>query len=179
MGVDGKGCLVHCWGGSGRTGTVVIGALKELGSQRPIFEARKVKSVYLDIAEQEQFVESLSLTMREDMVKRHPRFANILVNQHLADLCAHPENLKDGSGLVLPDERQALEEFFHRMDSDGSGTLSPSEFTKNLQGIYGSSEGAAAPFSVTNSEVDPNNGTGCQRSGLGALFEVDACNLCT
>jgi len=147
--VDGKGCLVHCLGGSGRTGTVVIGVLKELGCQKPILEARKVKSVYLDIAEQEQFVENLSLTMREDMVKRHPRFANVLVNQHLADLCAHPESLKDGSGLVFPDERQALEELFYQMDSDGSGTLSPSEFTKNLQGIYGSSEGSAAPFSVT------------------------------
>merc|ERR1712137_773835 len=40
--VDGKGCLVHCLGGSGRTETVVIGVLKELGCQKPILEARKV-----------------------------------------------------------------------------------------------------------------------------------------
>merc|ERR1712137_777134 len=147
--VDGKGCLVHCLGGSGRTGTVVIGVLKELGCQKPILEARKVKSVYLDIAEQEQFVENLSLTMRADMVKRHPKFANILVVQHLADLCAHPENLKDGSGLISKDERQALTELFHRMDADGSGTLTPAEFTQNLQGIYGSSEDSASLFTVT------------------------------
>jgi protein-tyrosine phosphatase len=53
--VEGKNCLVHCFGGSGRTGTIVIGALANLGLFSPdgaIKWAHTVKSTYIETPEQ-------------------------------------------------------------------------------------------------------------------------------
>lgn len=59
---EGKSCLAHCWGGSGRTGTVVIGVVNNTGVQHPIVHCRKHpgKSIYLDIPEQEGASEHLA-----------------------------------------------------------------------------------------------------------------------
>merc|ERR1712130_452193 len=46
----GECCLVHCWGGTGRTGTVVIGAVANLGVDDPIKYCRRHgKSTYLEV----------------------------------------------------------------------------------------------------------------------------------
>lgn len=52
-------CLVHCMGGSGRTGMVVVNVLKKLCVADPIEYCRSIKSVYIDTEAQVQFVNSL------------------------------------------------------------------------------------------------------------------------
>lgn len=52
-------CLVHCMGGSGRTGMVVVDVLKKLCVADPIEYCRSIKSVYLDTEAQVQFLDSL------------------------------------------------------------------------------------------------------------------------
>lgn len=58
-------CLVHCMGGSGRTGMVVVEVLKKLCVPDPIHYCRSIKSVYLDTEAQVRFVESLPSPISE------------------------------------------------------------------------------------------------------------------
>lgn len=72
---DKHNVLLHCLGGSGRTGTVVVGVLKVLGCAQPIREARKVKSVYLDKEVQAEFIQDISGHLGLKFVQEHPKFA--------------------------------------------------------------------------------------------------------
>ena len=49
---DGGNVLVHCAGGSGRTGIVVCGVLRNLGVHDAIAWARRQKSTYVETEEQ-------------------------------------------------------------------------------------------------------------------------------
>jgi len=56
---EGKNILVHCMGGSGRTGTIVVGALANLGimtAKEAIAWSHTVKSTYIEIPPQLELV---------------------------------------------------------------------------------------------------------------------------
>jgi len=58
---EGKNVVVHCFGGSGRTGTVMMGVAKTFGVPNVIEWGRKApgKDTYLDVHEQELFVDQM------------------------------------------------------------------------------------------------------------------------
>lgn len=93
----GENCLIHCLGGSGRTGTVIIGALQNLGVQDPIGFARGVKSVYLDIKEQEEFLNRQRTIITETMVQKCPELAKDILLMHI-DKLAHATALVQTDG---------------------------------------------------------------------------------
>lgn len=125
----GVNCLVHCWGGSGRTGTVVVGALHNFGISRPIKVARKAKSVYLDIKEQEDFVEKQRLVINEQMMKECPALVHDRILGHFNSLCGlldHPtakyvatEGTEEGET-----EKRALMNVFNTIDVHGHSEMS-------------------------------------------------------
>ena len=84
---NGQSCLVHCWGGSGRTGTVICGAVKNFGVDKPIAFIRKVKSVYLETDAQEQFVTNMTTVLTERMMAEAPTLTIGVVFDQLRDLC--------------------------------------------------------------------------------------------
>merc|ERR1712098_68308 len=51
----GKNCLIHCAGGSGRTGLILLGVYRLLGIKNPLEKLRAIKSVYVETLPQEQF----------------------------------------------------------------------------------------------------------------------------
>lgn len=66
--------VVHCFGGSGRTGTMMMGAAKTMGIQNIIAEGRKApgKSEYLDVHEQELFIDQMPLVLTSYMTENIP-----------------------------------------------------------------------------------------------------------
>jgi len=120
---SGESCLVHCWGGSGRTGTVIIGALQNLGFNQPIQFARKVKSVYLDIAEQEDFLAHQHLIVTERMAQQCPEMTLNVVLEHLEDLssCA---SFVESSSASTDSEVKALQMVFSLACHHSTGRVS-------------------------------------------------------
>jgi len=116
--VNPKNVLVHCLGGSGRTGMIVVGVLRELGHRDPISFARQIKSVYLDTFDQELFIKSQSLSVLSMLLSE---FDSNFVAARLADsfggLCEDPQAA-----------RKAIEE-----DDISTGKLSK-EAQKRLRG---------------------------------------------
>ena len=55
----GWNCLVHCAGGSGRTGMVIAAIVKNLGVYDPVARIRRVKSTYVETFEQELFLKNI------------------------------------------------------------------------------------------------------------------------
>lgn len=138
--VAGKNCLVHCWGGSGRTGTVVVGALLNLGIDNPVRYARRFKSVYLDTAEQEFFVETQQFVVSERAFAQFPELAKVATADKICDLT---EAVATGGKLVpsegdpySEDELKALRKVFEMFDVDGSGNLSLPEVTAFTEGLF-------------------------------------------
>ena len=70
--------LVHCAGGSGRTGIVVCGVLRNLGVHDAIAWARRQKSSYVETEEQRQVVESMPLTITAELVRKHPLLVEVM-----------------------------------------------------------------------------------------------------
>ena len=67
--VKGENCIVHCMGGTGRTGTVIVGAIQNLGFDHAIKHIRKYgKSTYLEIKEQEELIEAQSKVLTAKMM---------------------------------------------------------------------------------------------------------------
>merc|ERR1719443_1478734 len=129
-------CLVHCWGGSGRTGTVLIGAMANLGISNPIPYARRAKSVYLDIAEQEQFVATQRIIITEKMHKECPTLTKHIVFDHIADLCAADGPLVPVHGTMQGTEVKALRDLFELADISGDGALSTQEIIDMVVALF-------------------------------------------
>ena len=55
----GENCLVHCAGGSGRTGMVIAAIVKNLGLYDPVARIRRVKSTYVETYDQELFLKNM------------------------------------------------------------------------------------------------------------------------
>lgn len=93
--VNGRNTTAHCWGGSGRTGVYVACLLKNLGVKDPLEWARQVgKSVYVDVAEQEQFISQMKLHITQRMVQSNRDMVVAMLQSHdqrLAD-AGDPKN---------------------------------------------------------------------------------------
>ncbi len=75
--------LVHCAGGSGRTGVVVAGIVKNVGVQDSIAWARRVKNTYVETAAQEAFVKSIPPVLDERIALKNPTLAKAIVASQL------------------------------------------------------------------------------------------------
>ncbi|KAF0716450.1 Aste57867_2844 [Aphanomyces stellatus] len=85
----GRNCLVHCFGGSGRTGTIVVGALCCLGlfnPKRAIQFAHTVKSTYIETPAQLDLVEGEF----EELLHRGTSMSSVVEN--IATLEAHGQS---------------------------------------------------------------------------------------
>lgn len=138
----GKNCLVHCWGGSGRTGTVVIGALSQLGLENPIRLARFVKSVYIEVAEQEHFVATRQHVVSKRLFETQPLLAKMELAGKIHALI---EGVNEGRGIIQAEgpgydteQLALLQRVFNAFDGDGNGWLSISEISSCLDGLLNS-----------------------------------------
>jgi hypothetical protein len=92
---QGRNVVVHCFGGSGRTGTIVLGVAKALGVPDIIAESRKPpgKSAYLDVHEQEVFID------------QQPMIATPYMLSHMTD--AQREAIWGGEGRMEKNQEKA------------------------------------------------------------------------
>lgn len=132
----GEGVLVHCAGGSGRTGTVVVAVLKQLGCKTPIHTARKEKSVYLETIDQEHLIEGSTFDISRDFLINYPLLAAVLVNEWLHHLCENVHRVIQSDHPVSQTKELALEKIFHLFDKDKSGQLSIEEMVDALKMVY-------------------------------------------
>jgi hypothetical protein len=192
--------LLHCLGGSGRTGTVVVSVLKQLGCARPIIEARKVKSVYLDEDIQTVLVHDFSMTIGSKFANKHPRFQIAIVAEHIRELCEDPSAVK--YRLNRPplgeDEMRALWKLWllfdftgskafsigHNVDSKmrGPRTLTVREFAQILQGFLAgaSKQRSRYPPSINVAGLEKMIRV-IDRTGNGVDFKifVDVMRICS
>merc|ERR1712156_808943 len=80
---QGRNCLVHCAGGSGRTGMVIAAVVKNLGVFDPVARIRKVKSTYVETIEQEKFLRNMPKALDERIVQEVPNLARAIAAEHL------------------------------------------------------------------------------------------------
>eukprot|EP01036_Dinobryon_divergens_P029311 gene29311-38385_t len=78
---EGKNCLVHCAGGSGRTGMVIAGMVKNIGVHDPTAWVRRVKTQYVETIEQEQFIKHMTPVLDSRIAQKFPLLAK-LKKQH-------------------------------------------------------------------------------------------------
>lgn len=141
---QGKNCLVHCAGGSGRTGMVIAAIVKNLGVYDPVARIRRVKSTYVETFEQELFLKNMPKAIDSRIVKECPLLAKAIAAEHLIQVFyTHGANLDSAEGrldvvdqLEEKDEgklRDAYCQTFDLVDSDHSGTLEKEELLGWLQ----------------------------------------------
>jgi len=153
---EGHNCLIHCAGGSGRTGMVVAAIVKNLGCYDPVARIRKVKSTYVEtfeqvetipynvaynytyFCEQELFLRGFPKALDSRIVRDHPWLAKAIAAEHLIQVFyTHGEGMEGAATSAdaveaIDDEaeekmRKAYLETFDLVDSDGSGTLDEKE----------------------------------------------------
>ena len=80
---QGRNCLVHCAGGSGRTGMVIAAVIKNLGVYDPVARVRRVKSTYVETYDQELFLKNMPKAIDADIVRQSPSLAKAIAAEHL------------------------------------------------------------------------------------------------
>jgi hypothetical protein len=91
--------IVHCMGGTGRTGTIIIGAVHNLGFDNPVKHCRQYgKSSYLEIANQETYLESVTKVATKKMFEENPILCYKIVFDQLEDLCSSHNGVVDAVG---------------------------------------------------------------------------------
>ena len=104
---EGKNCLIHCAGGSGRTGMVVACIVKNMGVRDPVSWVRRVKSIYVETKAQEEFVENLPLVVDSRMLDRNPRLYEVIVVEHMCNLVSHGKSIADNPKLPMSEAQKA------------------------------------------------------------------------
>jgi len=146
----GHNCLIHCAGGTGRTGMVVAAIIQNFGVQDVVSRIRKVKSTYVETAEQELFLQNMPKALNKKIVEKMPKLACAIAAQHLiAVFRTHKSELELAkSGIeketaikrmtVLTDKldskrekklKEAYGQIFDLIDFDKSGHLDNKELT--------------------------------------------------
>jgi len=132
----GENSLIHCAGGSGRTGMVVAAIFKNLGVYDPIPRIRKVKSTYVETYEQELFLKNMPSSIDPRIVKSSPLLAKAIAAEHLLEVFLTRGNIsvKPSEDLVEQlddkDENKLHKAYcmtFDLVDTDKSGTLDKNE----------------------------------------------------
>jgi len=138
---QGENCLIHCAGGSGRTGMVVAAVVKNLGVYDPVARIRKVKSTYVETIEQEKFLRDMPKALDSRIVREVPDLARAIAAEHLLQVfLTHGadmekgknrrdivNSLEEGDTVLEGDLKEAYRQTFDLVDADGSGTLDKEE----------------------------------------------------
>jgi len=145
---QGRNCLVHCAGGTGRTGMVIAAIIQNLGVYDSVSRVRKVKSTYVETKEQEIFLKNMPRAIDRRIVQEKPLLARAIAAEHLIQVfLSHKDkfvkaNTKEGKdevseGLVdnvepldQKEEDELLEAYsqtFDLIDQDHNGTLEHAE----------------------------------------------------
>ena len=104
---EGKNVLVHCAGGSGRTGMVIACIVKNMGVRDPVSWVRRVKSIYVETKAQEEFVRHLPLVVDARMLDRHPQLVEAIVVEQMLDLVSNGKSIADNKKIQLSEEEKA------------------------------------------------------------------------
>jgi len=135
---QGRNCLVHCAGGSGRTGMVVAAVVKNLGLYDPVARIRRVKSTYVETLDQETFLQTMPKVIDARIANDSPILAKAIAAEHLLQVFrTHGKSMDksdiakdvtksfdDGDGDKLKDAYMLV---FDLVDTDKSGTLDRTE----------------------------------------------------
>jgi len=138
---QGRNCLVHCAGGTGRTGMVIAAVVKNLGFYDPIARIRRVKSTYVETRDQEVFLENLPIAIDTRILRNSPMLAKAIAAEHLIQVfhthggcvesseiaCDVVEVVGQDLAEVESKIRKAYGQTFDLLDSDKSGTLERDE----------------------------------------------------
>mmetsp|Transcript_9709 Transcript_9709/g.9790 ORF Transcript_9709/g.9790 Transcript_9709/m.9790 type:complete len:428 (+) Transcript_9709:114-1397(+) len=128
---EGHNVLVHCAGGSGRTGMVIAGVVRNVGVKDPIGWVRRVKSVYIETKDQEDFVRAMPLVLDPRIAEKNPKLLQAITAQHILDMSSSGSSLEKGKANNLSEEdKTTFTRAFDLYDSDKSGYLSHEELRK-------------------------------------------------
>jgi len=139
----GENCLVHCAGGSGRTGMVIAAIVKNLGLYDPVARIRRVKSTYVETYDQELFLKNMPKAIDTRILKESPELAMAIAAEHLIQVFyTHGSKLEQSEVATdvieqLDDKEEdtlmdAYMQTFDLVDADGSGTLDKDELIQWL-----------------------------------------------
>lgn len=144
---QGQNCLIHCAGGTGRTGMVLAAVIQNLGVYDPVVRVRKVKSTYVETMAQEVFLKNMPKAIDARIVKEKPKLACAIAAEHLIQVFhTHKGKIQKASckkqaldelgdtveSLENNDEdtlKEAYGQVFDLIDQDKSGVLDRSELT--------------------------------------------------
>jgi len=145
---QGRNCLVHCAGGTGRTGMVIAAIIQNLGVYDPVSRIRKVKSTYVETKDQETFLKNMPRAIDKRIIQETPLLARAIAAEHLIQIfLTHKDKIekkatneeKDAARQSMGDvverldqeeEDELLEAYrqtFDLIDEDKNGTLEQSE----------------------------------------------------
>ena len=146
----GQNCLVHCAGGTGRTGMVVAAIIQNFGVYDVVSRIRKVKSTYVETAEQELFLQHMPKALNSKIVEKKPMLACAIAAEHLIQVFrTHKEEfegaksdiekenvlqrisygLKKLDGTHEEHLKEAYGQIFDVLDHDSSGNLDNEELS--------------------------------------------------
>lgn len=135
---EGHNVLIHCAGGSGRTGLVVAGIVRNVGVRDPISWIRRVKSVYVETQAQEEFITHLPVVIDERIAQRHPKLLEAMVLEQLLDMSSPGLSLDTQKQVALSESQlQDINTAFDRLDKDHKGVLSIEYLTKLINELGG------------------------------------------
>ena len=140
---QGQNCLVHCAGGTGRTGIVIAAIIKNLGVYDPVARIRRVKSTYVETFDQELFLKNVPKAIDSRIVVESPLLAKAIAAEHLIQVfITHGEKIKPVSAednvvekMEGEDKNQLRDAYcqtFDLVDVDKSGTLDRDELMEWL-----------------------------------------------
>jgi len=144
---QGRNCLVHCAGGTGRTGLVIAAVVKNLGIYDPVSRIRRVKSTYVETYDQELFLKNMSKAIDSRVIKDSPVLAMAIAAEHLIQVFHTHGDKLDQSEIAKAKELNTTEalddkveeklsnaymQTFDLVDFDESGTLEEEELVKWL-----------------------------------------------
>merc|ERR1712018_746879 len=144
----GRNCLIHCAGGTGRTGMVLAAVIQNLGVYDPVARIRKVKSTYVETIEQEKFLKNMPKAIDSRIVAEAKMLACAIAAEHLIQVFhTHKDKIEKSEckktalneienateTLDTDDDKDKLKEaygqVFDLLDEDKSGVLDRSELT--------------------------------------------------
>ena len=144
----GHNCLIHCAGGTGRTGMVVAAVIQNLGVYDAINRIRKVKSTYVETHDQELFLKNMPKAIDSRIVKSKPHLARAIAAEQLiqvfhtykgAIMKAKSEEDRETARMTRSNTVEALDnedenklkeaygQTFDLIDQDNSGILEGEE----------------------------------------------------
>ena len=144
----GHNCLIHCAGGTGRTGMVVAAIIQNFGVYDVLSRIRKVKSTYVETAAQELFLKNMPKALNKKIVDKKPKLACAIAAEHLIQVYrTHKSELVSAKSAAEKDKavesldsaveglddkheqklKEAYGQIFDVVDYDKSGTLDNEE----------------------------------------------------